>query len=49
METDIQSIFLAQTVTQEKLRDKKHETVQLEGGHAGPLTQLFHDLVRAFR
>jgi hypothetical protein len=49
METDIQSIFLAQVVTQEKLREKKHETVKLEHGRDGGFAQLLQDLFRSFR
>jgi hypothetical protein len=48
METDIQSIFMAQTITEEKLRNKGQEAVRLERGNHGPFTQLLQDLFRSF-
>ena len=47
MEIDIQPIFMAQTVTQEKLRDKKQEGVRLEQSRG--LSELLQDLINALR
>jgi hypothetical protein len=45
MEIDLQPIFMAQTVTEEKLRDKKKESVRLEQSRG--LTELLKDLLNA--
>ncbi len=47
MGTDFQSIMMAPIVADEKLRDKRHETVQLEPNLN--VAHLLHNLIRLFQ